>query len=155
MRTATSWTALGFFAGPIDKDSAGFGTHQYQQFIHHFYLEDAVTQRNVAEALGTASLSFAPGFFEVMQSSTVSSMNFFKNLPTDFAKKWAVYAVVMERNNDQPRLYIDVQSVRVHQDIAWPLMPHLRTGIRFLWREVVDRPTVSRCILAQEMDGVG
>lgn len=51
-------------------------------------------------------LSFAPGLFEVLQSTSPPSSTFFKTLPTDYNRKWAVYLVLQEKKDCQPLIYI-------------------------------------------------
>lgn len=61
----------------------------------------------VLEAVASAaSLAFAPGLFDVVQSATPPSIQFFKSLPLGTTYQWGVYAIVLEKPGCRPRLYI-------------------------------------------------
>lgn len=54
----------------------------------------------VSTLLVGASLSFAPGLLDVIQSAT-PPVDFFRSLPTEVTEawRWAVYALVLEKPN--------------------------------------------------------
>ncbi|KAK5129539.1 hypothetical protein LTR08_003160 [Meristemomyces frigidus] len=56
----------------------------------------------------TASLSFAPGLLDVLQSATPPTIQFFKSLPKCKSPKtkWAVYLLVLEKPGCRPKIYI-------------------------------------------------
>lgn len=53
-----------------------------------------------------SSIDFAPGLFDVLQSITAPSIQFFKGLPAPRLHEWGVYAVVLEKLGCRPKLYI-------------------------------------------------
>jgi hypothetical protein len=63
------------------------------------------TRAILAELLTAASMAFAPGLLDTIHASTPPSLSFFKSLPTECSKKWAVYLLVMEKKKCTPRLY--------------------------------------------------
>ncbi|KAK3715579.1 Aconitate hydratase mitochondrial [Vermiconidia calcicola] len=63
--------------------------------------------KNVLEQiLSAASLSFAPGLFEVLQAATPPTVAYFKSLPTDGKKRWALYILVLEKPGCRFRIYL-------------------------------------------------
>ena len=62
----------------------------------------------VEELLSSASITFAPGLFEILQASTPPTVSYFKSLPTEDKKRWAVYLLVLENRvtRSRPRIYI-------------------------------------------------
>ncbi len=50
----------------------------------------------IEELLSSTSLVFAPGLFDTLQASTPPAVSYFKTLPTEFHKRWAVYLLVLE-----------------------------------------------------------
>ncbi|RMJ16929.1 hypothetical protein CDV36_003400 [Fusarium kuroshium] len=53
-----------------------------------------------------SSIDFAPGLFDVLQSTTAPSIQFFKGLPAPRLHQWGVYAVVLEKLGFRPKLYV-------------------------------------------------
>lgn len=53
-------------------------------------------------------LSFAPALFDVLQSPTPPSLDFFRTLPPPSAndKIWAIYLILMEKPGEKARLYV-------------------------------------------------
>lgn len=51
-------------------------------------------------------MSFAPGLFELLAASTPPSVSYFKSLPTNAMKEWAVYLIVMEKAGFRPKIYV-------------------------------------------------
>ena len=51
-------------------------------------------------------VSFAPGLLDAVQATTLPTIGFFKNLPTDFKGLWAVYVLVLEKAGCRPMIYI-------------------------------------------------
>jgi len=63
--------------------------------------------QDILEVLFTAcSLAFAPGLFEVLQASEAPSVAYFKSLPTNYKKQWAVYLLVLEKSGYRPKIYV-------------------------------------------------
>lgn len=58
------------------------------------------------QLLSSTSLASAPGLFEVLQASTPPTVSYFKSLPTDCKKLWAVYLLVLEKLSCRPKIYI-------------------------------------------------
>jgi hypothetical protein len=56
----------------------------------------------------SASVAFAPGLYEVLQSSTPLALSFFKSLPTECSdpRRWGVYVLVLEKQGSRPKIYI-------------------------------------------------
>lgn len=50
-------------------------------------------------------MDFAPRLLDILQSSPLPALSFFKSLPTECSKIWAVYLLVLEKANCTPRLY--------------------------------------------------
>ncbi|KAK5738549.1 carbamoyl-phosphate synthase (glutamine-hydrolyzing) cpa2 [Elasticomyces elasticus] len=70
-------------------------------FTQFFFAESIL-----AEIATVASLSFAPGLLEAVQSATPPSVHWFKSLPTNHSKRWAVYALVLEKRGSVTMIYI-------------------------------------------------
>jgi hypothetical protein len=60
----------------------------------------------IEELLSPTSLVFAPDLFDILQASTPPAVSYFKTLPTEFHKRWAVYPLVLEKPNYRPRIYV-------------------------------------------------
>ena len=74
-----------------------------------------LTSREVVEELlHAASLVFAPGLLEVLQSATPPDVAYFKSLPTKHTKYWAIYLLVLERTHCRPRIYIGSGTSTAH-----------------------------------------
>jgi hypothetical protein len=59
------------------------------------------------ELLSAASLCFAPGLLQVLQSATPPTVDYFKSLPTEHSEKqWAIYLLVLEKSGARPTVYI-------------------------------------------------
>jgi hypothetical protein len=59
------------------------------------------------ESIATeVGLSFAPGLFAVLQASVPPTIDFFRRLPTYQKGCWGIYAIVLEKRDCRPRLYI-------------------------------------------------
>ena len=58
--------------------------------------------------MGSSPLSVAPGLDLVLSSNTPPSIEFFKQLPrpSTTIKQWGIYAIVIERPGEPPKLYI-------------------------------------------------
>jgi hypothetical protein len=75
------------------------------------------SQDVVAKLMSDSELEFALGLWDVVQASAPPSINFFKSLPSFFkrsrgiyVKRWAVYAVVLEKKLCRAKLYIGVST---------------------------------------------
>ncbi|KAH7416943.1 hypothetical protein BKA64DRAFT_283440 [Cadophora sp. MPI-SDFR-AT-0126] len=64
------------------------------------------TQADFDDIVSLISLVFAPGLFQVLQAATPPTIAYFKTLPTTDYKRWAIYALVLEKAGCRPRLYI-------------------------------------------------
>ncbi|KPM39959.1 Carbamoyl-phosphate synthase arginine-specific large chain [Neonectria ditissima] len=66
-----------------------------------------LTSQEALEAIASsASLAFAPGLFEVVQSTVPPTLQYFKNLPRKISRRWGIYAIVLEKSGCRPKLYI-------------------------------------------------
>ncbi|RYP56555.1 hypothetical protein DL771_011874 [Monosporascus sp. 5C6A] len=54
----------------------------------------------------TSPFSFTPGLFDVVQSTTPPTIQYFKSLPIGTSSRWGIYAIVLEKSGCRPRLYI-------------------------------------------------
>lgn len=70
-------------------------------FTQFFYCQEVLS-----EICSTASLCFCPGLFDAVQAASPPSIEFFKGLPTNDRKRWAVYAIVLEKSGAIPLVYI-------------------------------------------------
>jgi hypothetical protein len=61
-----------------------------------------------------ADIHFAPGLAEALGSETPPGADFFMSLPTGGASRWAVYAIVMEKDGCRPRVYVGVATNAVY-----------------------------------------
>lgn len=52
------------------------------------------------------TLTFAPGLMDVFKSATAPTIEYFKTLPLDPNKLWAVYLLVLEKDGQRPRTYV-------------------------------------------------
>jgi hypothetical protein len=73
---------------------------------HPIFTQLLPSQVNLEQLLSSTSLVFAPGLFEVLQSSTPPTASYFKTLPTKCTKLWAIYLLVLERPGCRPKIYI-------------------------------------------------
>lgn len=65
-----------------------------------------ISSAAVLEQLCPTSITLAPGLLDVVQSDNLPTIAFFKNLPTDFKKKWGVYLLVFEKFGCTPKIYV-------------------------------------------------
>lgn len=63
-------------------------------------------QEVLADAIRTAPLVFCEGLLDAMQASTPPSLDFFAGLPTDCFKRWGIYAIVLQKADARPCVYI-------------------------------------------------
>ena len=67
----------------------------------------ALSTLDVLERLLSDSLLiFALVLLNVVQASTPPSMSYFRNLPTDVRKCWAVYLLVLKKPGCRPKFYV-------------------------------------------------
>ncbi|KAK5199734.1 Carbamoyl-phosphate synthase [Exophiala xenobiotica] len=72
-----------------------------------FFTSTAIFQ----SIISCACITFCPGLFEILQSATPPSIEWFKNLPTydslgDWFLCWAIYALVLQKPGHRDKLYI-------------------------------------------------
>jgi hypothetical protein len=82
-----------------------------------------------SEICCAASLSFAPGLFDAMQAASPPAVEFFRNLPSDRHRRWAVYALTLEKPGAVPLIYIGSgtdSSRGVHS--RWQIYDQLKSG---------------------------
>lgn len=73
---------------------------------HPIFSKVLSSQVIVEQLLASASLAFAPGLFEVVQASTPPTIAWFKSLPSDDNKRWAIYLLILEKPFCRPKIYI-------------------------------------------------
>jgi hypothetical protein len=73
---------------------------------HGLFSQAFSTEEVLSEILSAASLSFCPGLLEAIGGTDPPGMSFFKSLPTDVHKRWGIYALVLERHNVMPLVYV-------------------------------------------------
>lgn len=64
------------------------------------------SQDVLEQLLTTISLTYAPGLLNILEASTPPTIAWFKSLPTDDYKRWAVYVLVLEKAFSRPKIYI-------------------------------------------------
>ena len=64
------------------------------------------TREALIDLMSSASLSFAPGLLDVLQAASPPAISFFKSLPMECSKIWAIYSIVLEKPQCTPQLYI-------------------------------------------------
>jgi hypothetical protein len=65
------------------------------------------------DVASTASLAFAPGLLEVLKAAAPPAIAFFKALPSDAVKRWAIYVLVLEKDASRPMIYIGSGTERL------------------------------------------
>lgn len=73
---------------------------------HPLFSKVLSTKAILDQLLSSVSVAFAPGLFDVLQSSTPPTVAFFKTLPTHCHELWAVYLIVLEAQGRRPKIYI-------------------------------------------------
>lgn len=58
------------------------------------------------ELLSRLPLDFAPGFFDVLQSQTPPSTEFFQSLPAVQKKQWGVYLILLQKAGCSDQIYV-------------------------------------------------
>jgi hypothetical protein len=75
-------------------------------YKHSIFVKILSSEDFIEQLLSSTSLVFAPGLFEILQSSTPPTIAFFKSLPTNHTKQWAVYLLVLEKQSCRTKIYI-------------------------------------------------
>ena len=66
-----------------------------------------LSDESVAETIFLdSSLEFAPGLLECLQSNSPPTIAWFKSLPINVGKYWAVYCLSLEKPGHEPEIYI-------------------------------------------------
>jgi hypothetical protein len=73
---------------------------------HPLFMQIFPSQAVLSEIISAASLSFCPGLFDAIQAAGPPPLSFFRNLPVGNLKKWAVYALVLEKPGFESLVYI-------------------------------------------------
>jgi hypothetical protein len=73
---------------------------------HHLFTHFITSQAVLEEIALTTSIVFALGLFNVLQAAAPPTIKYFKTLPTDISKRWAVYLLVLEKPSCRPKIYI-------------------------------------------------
>jgi hypothetical protein len=73
---------------------------------HPIFTKVLSSQDVLGQLLSSTSPSFALGLFEVLQASTPPAVSYFKSLPTESKKRWAIYLLVLEKLGSRPRIYV-------------------------------------------------
>lgn len=70
------------------------------------------SQAIVRQLFDSASLSFAPGLYDVLVALKPPNIVYFKSLPTALKDFWAIYLVVLEKAGCKPLIYIGSGTAR-------------------------------------------
>lgn len=100
------------------------------------------SQAILSEMCSAASLTFAPGLFDAVQAASPPAVSFFLSLPSDSSRRWAVYALVLEKPDALSLIYIGSGT-------------DARDGLRSRWRhyEKPDFDMLPEHVLAALKDG--
>ena len=74
--------------------------------VHPQYATVFTTRLIFVSLFSAISFKFAPGLLEALISTTPPGLDFFKNLPTTTQKVWAIYALLLEKHDEKPLIYI-------------------------------------------------
>ena len=77
-----------------------------EEQTHPIFRKVLSSQVILEQLFSSASLVFAPGLFELIQAIEPPTVSYFKSLPTNFKKKWAVYLLLLEKPGCRPNIYI-------------------------------------------------
>lgn len=80
------------------------GTHK--SLKHPMFKAIIPTEAVLKQIAAGITLYFAAGLFDALQSPHPPSLTFFKSLPTDTFRKWAIYVLVLEAPGRKFRIYI-------------------------------------------------
>ncbi|TKA63192.1 hypothetical protein B0A55_10202 [Friedmanniomyces simplex] len=103
------------------------------------FLQVIFSERYLLEIASAASLAFAPGLLDAVQSATPPSVEWFKRLPSNASRCWAVYALVLEKLDAVTMIYIGSgtnarglsQRWGVYDRLSWTQLPrHVTTALR-------------------------
>jgi hypothetical protein len=73
---------------------------------HVYFTRFLTSQVVLKEKASAVNLVFADGLLEVLQDTVPPTVAYFKTLPTDTTKRWAIYLLVLEKPKCRPRIYI-------------------------------------------------
>jgi hypothetical protein len=82
------------------------------KFVHAYHTHYLTSLYLLDTVCGYLDLSFAPGLYDVLMSSTPPDLSFFKSLPAPRSEKgmFAVYILILEKDGCRPRLYVGKAS---------------------------------------------
>lgn len=78
-------------------------------YKHPIFMQVFSDRDVLAEFMTAACLGFCPGLLEVIRASSPPALSFFRSLPSkpsDTHRRWAVYALVLEKPGAIPLIYI-------------------------------------------------
>jgi hypothetical protein len=89
---------------------AGFGWQVFsetpQRHVHPLFGRAFPSQDAYNDLIFSAPLRFAPGLLDVVLSESPPDVQYFKTLPAETYKQWAVYLLVLEKFGQRPGVYI-------------------------------------------------
>lgn len=106
--------------------------------VHPLFRKVLFSDEFITELLSSAGLIYAPGLLETIKAATPPTIAWFKALPSDFRKRWAVYALVLEKLGCRPKIYfgsgtnaLEGVSARLSSyRNAWKLPRHVQIAIK-------------------------
>jgi hypothetical protein len=106
-----------------------------QHHKHPIFAKVLLSQDPLEELLSDASIMFAPGLYQVLQSATPPSVAFFKSLATKVKKRWGIYVLVLEKAGHRSKVYIGSGT-------------NARLGVsdRFAQYDSLNATTMPRCV---------
>jgi len=73
---------------------------------HPLFAQIITSHIILKEIASATSLVFAPGLFDTLQAAAPPTIAFFKSLPTNTDKRWAIYLLLLEKPGYRPKIYI-------------------------------------------------
>jgi hypothetical protein len=73
---------------------------------HVYFTKFLTSQESLEDIASKVSLVFAPGLLDLLRAATPPTIQYFKTLPSDPGKSWAVYLLVLEKHGCRSKIYI-------------------------------------------------
>jgi hypothetical protein len=73
---------------------------------HGLFAQIFPSQEVLSDILSAAPLTFCPGLFNAILAARPPPLSFFLNLPSDSLGRWGIYALVLEKTDNVPLIYI-------------------------------------------------
>lgn len=81
-----------------------------EKLKHPIFSKVLSDQDALTNLLSSIPMVFAPGLLEVLQASTPPTVSYFKGLPSEIMKLWAIYLLFLEKPGSRPRIYIGLAT---------------------------------------------